>query len=117
MAISAPGGEAPDAIPGAATRALDDVTSAQPPEPELPEFGSRGATRTAGGGATFARWREILYMLVLRDLKARSKQAYLGYLWILIQPLLVTGVFSVLVQQVLGRGDLSDVPYPVFLMA
>jgi lipopolysaccharide transport system permease protein len=64
-----------------------------------------------------ARWREILYMLVLRDLKARSKQAYLGYLWILIQPLLLTGVFSFLIQQVLGRTDLSDVPYPVFLMA
>ena len=65
----------------------------------------------------FARWREILYMLVLRDLKARTKQAYLGYFWIFIQPLLLTGVFSFLVQQVLGRSDLSDVPYPVFLMA
>jgi lipopolysaccharide transport system permease protein len=64
-----------------------------------------------------ARWREILYMLVLRDLKARTRQAYLGYLWILIQPLLLTGVFSFLVQQVLGRSDLSDVPYPVFVMA
>jgi lipopolysaccharide transport system permease protein len=64
-----------------------------------------------------ARWREILYMLVLRDLKARTKQAYLGYLWILIQPLLLTGAFSFLVQQVLGRNDLSDVPYPVFVMA
>jgi homopolymeric O-antigen transport system permease protein len=64
-----------------------------------------------------ARWREILYMLVLRDLKARGKQAFLGYLWILIQPLLVTGVFTLLVQQVLGRGDLSSTPYPVFLMA
>jgi lipopolysaccharide transport system permease protein len=57
-------------------------------------------------------------MLVLRDLKARTKQAYLGYFWILIQPLLLTGVFSFLVQQVFGRNDLSaDVPYPVFLMA
>jgi lipopolysaccharide transport system permease protein len=64
-----------------------------------------------------ARWREILYMLVLRDLKARTKQAYLGYVWILIQPLLLTGVFSFLIQQVLGRTDLSDIPYPVFLMA
>jgi lipopolysaccharide transport system permease protein len=68
--------------------------------------------------ADFARWREIVYMLVLRDLKARTKQAYLGYFWILVQPLLLTGVFSFLVQQVLGRADLSsDVPYPVFLMA
>jgi lipopolysaccharide transport system permease protein len=73
--------------------------------------------RLTSGHGQFARWREILYMLVLRDLKARSKQAFLGYAWILIQPLLVTGVFSVLVQQVLGRGDLSPVPYPVFLMA
>src|SRR5437763_15765698 len=78
--------------------------------------------RWAGPKATtsrtnIARWREILYMLVVRDLKARTKQAYLGYLWILIQPLLLTGVFSFLIQQVLGRTDLSDIPYPVFLMA
>jgi lipopolysaccharide transport system permease protein len=68
--------------------------------------------------SSFARWREILYMLVLRDLKARTKQAYLGYFWILVQPLLLTGAFSFLVQQVLGRNDLStDVPYPLFVMA
>jgi lipopolysaccharide transport system permease protein len=64
------------------------------------------------------RWREILLMLVLRDLQARSKQAYLGYFWILAQPLLLTGAFSFLVQQVLGQRTLSsDIPYPVFLMA
>jgi lipopolysaccharide transport system permease protein len=57
-------------------------------------------------------------MLVLRDLKARTKQAYLGYFWILVQPLLLTGAFSFLVQQVLGRNDLStDLPYPLFVMA
>src|SRR6266516_7049860 len=56
-------------------------------------------------------------MLVLRDLKARTKQAYLGYFWILVQPLLLTGAFSFLIQSVLGRGDLADVPYPVFVMA
>lgn len=78
---------------------------------------AEGRSPGSGRGGQLARWREILYMLVLRDLKARSKQAFLGYLWILIQPLLLTGVFSVLVQQVLGRTDLSDIPYPVFLMA
>ncbi len=65
----------------------------------------------------FARSREILLMLVLRDLQARSRQAYLGYLWLLVQPLLMTGAFSFLVQRVLGRGDQSDVPYPLFLLA
>jgi len=56
-------------------------------------------------------------MLVLRDLQARSRQAYLGYLWLLVQPLLMTGAFSFLVQRVLGRGDQSQVPYPLFLLA
>src|SRR5260370_22067596 len=56
-------------------------------------------------------------MLVLRDLKGRTEQAFFGYFLILIQPLLLTGAFSFLVQQVLGRTDLSDVPYPVFVMA
>jgi homopolymeric O-antigen transport system permease protein len=66
----------------------------------------------------FAQWREILFMLVLRDLQARSKQAYLGYFWILAQPLLLVGAFSFLVQQVLGQRTLSnDIPYPVFVMA
>ena len=41
--------------------------------------------------------------------------AYLGYL-ILVQPLLPTAAFSFLVQQVLGRSDLSEVPY-AFVMA
>jgi lipopolysaccharide transport system permease protein len=66
---------------------------------------------------SFARTREILLVLVLRDLQARSRQAYLGYLWLVVQPLLVTGAFSFLVQRVLGRGDQSALPYPLFLLA
>ena len=77
--------------------------------------GSPGAP--AGKLRELYRYREILLMLVLRDLQARTKQAYLGYLWILVQPLLLTGAFTFLVRNVLGRSDLSDVPYPVFLMA
>jgi lipopolysaccharide transport system permease protein len=68
-------------------------------------------------GSSFARWREILLILVLRDLQARSRQAYLGYVWLLVQPLLMTGAFSFLVQRVLGRGDQGEVPYPLFLLA
>jgi lipopolysaccharide transport system permease protein len=64
-----------------------------------------------------ARWREIMWMLVLRDLQARSRQAYLGYFWILAQPLLMTGAFTFLVQRVLNRGDDTGVPYPIFLLA
>ena len=94
------------------TRA-EDRREARVDDDNLRVAGPKTTTRRTD----LARWREILYMLVVRDLKARTKQAYLGYVWILIQPLLLTGVFSFLIQQVLGRTDLSDIPYPVFLMA
>jgi lipopolysaccharide transport system permease protein len=110
--------------PGVVPRAEDGLrrqaehdTAARAEDGETRQAEPRGIVRTERRSGRVGRWREILYMLVLRDLQARSKQAYLGYLWILIQPLLLTGVFSVLVQQVLGRGDLADIPYPVFLMA
>lgn len=61
------------------------------------------------------RYREMLYVLIYRDVKARSKQAFLGYLWVIIQPLLATGVFTLLVQGVLGLELTESVPYPVFL--
>jgi lipopolysaccharide transport system permease protein len=98
-------------LPVAPAKHASEVSAGPDPHP------TPAGRQPRSGLAQFNRWREILYMLVLRDLKARSKQAFLGYLWILIQPLLLTGVFSVLVQQVLGRVDLGGVPYPVFLMA
>jgi lipopolysaccharide transport system permease protein len=114
MAIRAEGDTGLEARPSKAMP--DGADAASVAKPNVGAASTRSVTH-ATARSTFGRWREILYMLVLRDLKARSKQAYLGYLWILIQPLLLTGVFSVLVQQVLGRSDLSEIPYPVFLMA
>jgi lipopolysaccharide transport system permease protein len=93
------------------------VTSLERAAPATPE---RLAKEKSGGqapGRSFQRWREITYMLVLRDWQARTRQAYLGYLWLVVQPLLMTGAFSFLVQRVLGRGDQSEVPYPLFLLA
>jgi len=63
------------------------------------------------------RFREMIYILVYRDIKARTKQAVLGYLWVIIQPLLATGVFSLLVQGVLRLELTETVPYPVFVFA
>src|SRR4051794_18500992 len=116
MVISAEGGANPDLD---AARDASHETRGVERGPSEGQIGADQDHKNIRRAETsrLGRWREILYMLVLRDLKARSKQAYLGYLWILIQPLLLTGVFSILVQQVLGRSDLSSTPYPVFLMA
>ncbi len=67
--------------------------------------------------AKAAQVRELLLILVERDLRSRTKQALIGYGWIVLQPLMATGVFTLVVQFVF-RLDLSgDVPYPLFLLS
>jgi len=61
------------------------------------------------------RFRELAYFLALRDVKVRYKQTALGIAWVLLQPLLAMGIFSI----VFGQRGLATagVPYPVFVIA
>src|SRR5688572_20211978 len=60
--------------------------------------------------------RELLYLLVWRELKARYKQTILGFLWVIIQPLLMTVVFAIFLGK-LVRVHTGQTPYPLFLFA
>lgn len=40
-------------------------------------------------------YRELLYFLVWRDVKIRYKQTAIGALWVVLQPLLTAGIFTV----------------------
>jgi lipopolysaccharide transport system permease protein len=60
------------------------------------------------------RHRELLFFFAWRDIKVRYKQTELGVLWVLIQPLLSTGIFAVLFRLLLGAGNepsAGNVPY------
>src|SRR5881275_1073345 len=61
------------------------------------------------------RFRELVYFLALRDIKVRYKQTALGVAWVLLQPLLAMGIFSI----VFGSRGLttSGVPYPLFVVS
>jgi lipopolysaccharide transport system permease protein len=62
-------------------------------------------------------YRELLWILALRDVKVRYKQAVLGVFWAILQPLTQTIIFTVLFNRLAGiKADLP-VPYPVFCMA
>ncbi|PYS24677.1 MAG: phosphate ABC transporter permease [Acidobacteria bacterium] len=54
--------------------------------------------------------RELLYFLTWRDLKVRYKQTLLGVLWIVMQPLLMTLIFTVVLGK-LARVPTGGVPY------
>jgi lipopolysaccharide transport system permease protein len=60
------------------------------------------------------RFRELVYFLALRDVKVRYKQTALGVAWVLLQPLLAMGIFSI----VFGSRGLttSGVPYSLFVV-
>lgn len=64
----------------------------------------------------FWEHRELLYFLVWRELKARYKQTILGILWVILQPLLMTLVFTVFLGK-LVQVPTGITPYPLFLYA
>jgi lipopolysaccharide transport system permease protein len=59
---------------------------------------------------------ELLYFLVLRNLKLRYKQTLLGATWAVLQPLLTMAVFTVIFGR-LARLSSDGLPYEVFALA
>jgi lipopolysaccharide transport system permease protein len=61
------------------------------------------------------RFRELVFFLALRDVTVRYKQTALGVSWVLLQPLLAMGIFSI----VFGSRGLTTngVPYPLFVVS
>lgn len=58
-------------------------------------------------------YRDLLYFLVLRDIKVKYKQTVLGGLWAIIQPFCSMVLFS-LFFGTLAKMPSDGVPYPVF---
>ena len=58
-------------------------------------------------------YRELLFFLTWRDIRVRYKQAVLGMGWVVLQPLLMTLVFTVFLG-VIVRVPSDGVPYPIF---
>src|SRR5229473_3072376 len=61
-------------------------------------------------------YRELLYFFVLRDIKIRYKQTAIGMLWVVLQPLMTMGVFTIFFGR-LAKLPSQGLPYPVFYFA
>jgi lipopolysaccharide transport system permease protein len=59
-------------------------------------------------------YRELLYFLTWRDLKVRYKQTLFGVAWVLLQPVLMTIIFTVFLGM-LVRVPTYGLPYPLFV--
>lgn len=63
------------------------------------------------------RWRELLWQMVSREVKARYKQSILGYFWVILNPLaqmlVMSFAFSIILR--IPTNAASNIPYSVFL--
>lgn len=62
-------------------------------------------------------YRELLHILVWRDLKVRYRQTLLGAVWVLGQPLLSMAIFTLLFNRMAKIPGIPGLPYPIFVMA
>ena len=62
------------------------------------------------------KYRDLVWVLAQRDVSASYKQTVLGPFWFVLQPLMVTAVFSYLFGR-MGRMGTSDVPHYLFYMS
>lgn len=60
-----------------------------------------------------SRFRDLLYQLILRDLKSRYKQTFFGALWVFGRPLVELGAY-ILVFGAFLHAPSDGVPYPLF---
>lgn len=62
------------------------------------------------------RYRELFYILAWRDIVVRYKQAVMGVLWAILQPLLTMIIFVVVFGKVANLPS-EGVPYPVYVFS
>ncbi len=61
-------------------------------------------------------YRELLWVLVMRDIKVRYKQTVLGAAWAIIRPVTTMVIFSIIFGR-LAKMPSDGFPYPVFVYA
>lgn len=59
-------------------------------------------------------FRDLFYIFIWRDIKVRYKQTILGVLWVVLQPLIIAGVFSIFFGR-MAKISSGTLPYELFV--
>ena len=62
------------------------------------------------------QFRELLYLLTIRDIKVRYKQTLMGMAWVIIQPLTTMLIFTLVFNRFV-RVDTRPMAYPLFALS
>ena len=61
-------------------------------------------------------YRDLLFFLTRRDIKVRFQQTFIGFLWIVLQPIIQMLIFY-LILGVLVKVPTEGIPYPIFFLS
>lgn len=83
----------------------------------MPEWRENAARPGRSSAAWVSLWRsrDLISFLALRDLRLRYKQAALGVVWVLLQPIATVAIFTLVFSQ-LARISSQNVSYPLFVL-
>ena len=109
MTLPTPGDGGGVPSDGGDVRAGDGVVAAEPPSHLVYRHEARV------GSSLRELWanRDIIYTLAERDIRAQYKQATLGFLWALIFPLAMLGIFTIIFSRTSLSNGIPGIPYPI----
>ena len=91
---------------------LHEVETTVPSEPPT-ELVYRHQARLRTSLSDLWASRDIIFTLAERDLRAQYKQATLGFMWALLFPLAMLGIFTIIFSRTASQG-IPGIPYPIF---
>ncbi len=80
------------------------------------EFEIKPQTKFSLGLKELWQYRELFYFFTWRDVKVKYKQAALGILWAILQPLVMMIMFTIIFSKALHVNS-DGIPYPVFAIS
>src|SRR5438034_11489054 len=80
------------------------------------EYIIEGQQKFSLGLKELIRYRELFYFFTWRDIKVKYKQAALGFLWAILQPLTMMLIFTLIFSKGL-KVNSDGIPYPVFALS
>lgn len=81
------------------------------------EYEIKPQTKLTLGITELWHYRELFYFFTWRDIKVKYKQTVLGFLWAILQPLLMTLLFTFSLGRIISENTALNIPYPLFAMS
>src|SRR5277367_2930125 len=83
----------------------------------MTEYEIKSQSKFSLGLKELWQYKELFYFFTWRDIKVKYKQAALGFLWAILQPLAMMIVFTIIFSKGLKVKTDENIPYPIFALS